>query len=69
MKSIAQLEKFSNQNFILGIEVSQMTKHSSILNKLRNVNLVKGRTGNFTIQKKKKKRNFTTSKSKLSRLS
>ena len=35
----------------MGIEIIYMTRHSSKPNKLRNVNPVRGRTGNVTIQK------------------
>ena len=33
----------------MGIEISHMTRHSGKPNKLRNVNPVRGRTGNVTI--------------------
>ena len=65
MIPIALLEKFGT--FITGIEISHLTRHSSKPNKLRNINPIRGRTGNVTIQKwkiyKKKK------KKKSSRLS
>ena len=51
MIPIALLEKFGSLTFITGIEISHMTRHSSKSNKLRNVNPVRGRTGNVTIQK------------------
>ena len=51
MVPIALLEKFGSYTFITGIEISHMTGHSSKPNKLRNVNPVRGSTGNVTIQK------------------
>ena len=48
---IVILEKFDSSTFITGIEISHTTRHSSKPNKLRNVNPVRGRTGNVTIQK------------------
>ena len=51
MIPIALLEKFGSSTFITGIEISHMTAHSSKPNKLRNVNPVRGRQGNVTIQK------------------
>ena len=51
MIPIALLEKFSSLTFITGIEISHMTRHASKPNKLRNVNPVRDRTGNVTIQK------------------
>ena len=50
MIPIALLEKFGSEAFITGIEISHMTRYSSKPNKLRNVNPVRGRTGNVTIQ-------------------
>lgn len=49
----ALLEKFIRLNFITGSEVSYMTRHSSKLNKLRNENRVRGKTGNVTFHKRK----------------
>ena len=46
MIPIALLEKF-----IPGIEISHLTWQSSKPNELRNLNPVRGRTGNVTIQK------------------
>ena len=51
MIPIALLEKFGSLTFITGIEISHMTRHSSELNKLRNVNPVRDRMGNVTIKK------------------
>ena len=51
MIPIAQLEEFGSATFITGIEINYMTRHSSKPNKLRNLNPVRGRTGNVTIQK------------------
>ena len=65
MIPIALLDKFGSLTFITGIEINQMTRHSSKPNKLRNINPVRGRTGNVTIKNGK----FTISKSKSSRLS
>ena len=56
MLLIARLEMFSDQNFITCIEVSHMTRNSSKSIKLRNVNTVRGTTGNVPIKKKKKKK-------------
>ena len=46
MIPIALLEKLGSLTFITGIEISHMTRHSSKPNKLRNINPVRGRTGN-----------------------
>ena len=51
MIPVALLKKFGSETFITGIEISHMTRHSGKPNKLRNVNPVRGRTGNVTIQK------------------
>ena len=53
MIPIAPMEKFSGKNFITCIEVSSMTRHSSNSNELRNVNTVRGRTGDVLIQNRK----------------
>ena len=51
MIPIALLEKFGSSPFITVIEISHMTRHSSKPNRLRDVNPVRGRTGNVIIQK------------------
>ena len=51
MIPITLLEKFGSLTFNTGIEIRHMTRHSSKPNKLRNINPVRGRTGNVTIQK------------------
>ena len=52
MIPIALLEKFSSLNLITCIEVSHMTRHSSKSNKLRNINIVRVRTGTYPFKKK-----------------
>ena len=48
---IVLLEKFGSKTFSTGIEISHMTRYSSKPNMLRNVNSVRGGTGNVTFQK------------------